>query len=53
MLSAGSTHQDVGYMWNAIEDASADIGIDPRVILGIMYATLFLGFFALGLCRIY
>lgn len=36
MLNAGSTNDDVGRIAVAIEDAARNIGIDERVILGIM-----------------
>jgi hypothetical protein len=39
MLNAGSTNDDVGRIAVAIEDAARNIGIDERVILGIMYVT--------------
>lgn len=48
MLDAGSTNNDVGRIAVAIENASMTIGIDPRVILGIMYVILFPVFFTIG-----
>lgn len=36
MVDAGDTWDDVGRIAVAIEDAAADIGVDERVILGII-----------------
>ena len=50
MVDAGSTFDDVGRIAVAIENAAASIGVDERVILGIIYVILFPEFFALGPC---
>lgn len=36
MVDAGSTWDDVGRIAVAIENAAADIGVDERVILGVI-----------------
>jgi len=54
MVDAGSTWDDVGRIAVAIEDAAANISVDERVILGIMYVILSLKDFALAIgpcCR--